>query len=105
VVVFISDVTPPVVTFINPPRKTNNAPQLSWRASEMATFECSLNQGPYVSCGGEVLAWSKNNLRDGNYDLSVRGKDTVGNVGRAYVISWVVGKCYNTRFSLPPWIV
>ena len=89
----LSDSVPPVITFINPSRRTNGSPQFTWRSSEQADFECSLDRGPYERCGSGVNGrWSKDNIRDGSHVLSVRGKDTVDNVGSPTTHSWVVGK-------------
>ena len=91
-IVFVLDGTPPVVTFINPPGKTNNSPQLTWRSTEQATFECSLDNEPYVNCGSGVRGqWSQRNLREGEHTLSVRGTDLAGNTGRETSHTWIVG--------------
>ena len=38
--------------------------------------------------------WSKNNLPGGRYVLSIKGKDTVDNVGRPASHTWIVGKYF-----------
>ena len=89
----ILDTDPPVVTFTNPPTKTSGSPELAWRSSEQATFECSLDRRPYENCGSGMSGrWSKDNVRDGPHVLSVRGKDTVENLGRTASHTWTVGK-------------
>jgi hypothetical protein len=89
---YLIDGVPPVITLINPSRRTNDSPEFTWRSSEQADFECSLDRGSYESCGNGVNGrWSKNNVGDGEHILFVRGKDTVGNVGRRSPHSWIVG--------------
>ena len=85
-----------MITFDNPPTTTDGSPQFTWRSSEQADFECSLDSGPYENCGSGISGrWSKNNLGHGSHRLSVRGKDTVENVGRERIHIWTVGKiCY-----------
>ena len=92
----ILDAVVPVITFINPSPKTDGSPEFTWRSSEQATFECSLDRGPYEDCGSGMNGrWSKDNVRDGRHILSVRGKDTVENLGRTTSHSWTVGKMSN----------
>ena len=91
--VHISDGDAPIITFINPPQKTNGSPQFTWRSSEQAQFTCSLDNGPYKPCGSGMNGrWDKNNVGNGLHILSVRGEDGVGNVGRPTTHSWRVGK-------------
>lgn len=95
------DAEPPTITFNNPPSRTGGSPHFSWQSSEQAYFECSLDIGPYENCSnGTTGQWSKNNLQDGSHRLSVRGKDTVGNVGRETAHIWIVGKIFITACSL-----
>ena len=90
----VLDGAPPVVTFINPPSKTNNSPQLTWRSTEQATFQCSLDGGPYFNCGSGVSGqWNQRNVREGTRTLSVRGTDLAGNPGRLTSHTWIVGTC------------
>jgi hypothetical protein len=92
-ILIISDSVAPVITFINPSPRTNSSPEFTWRSSEQADFECSLDRGPYERCGSGVTGrWSKDNIRDGSHVLSVSGKDTVENVGSPTAHSWIVGK-------------
>ena len=91
--VHISDGDAPIITFINPPQKTNGSPQFTWSSSEQAQFTCSLDNGPYKPCGSGMNGrWSENNVGDGPHVLSVRGEDSVGNLGRPTTHSWRVGK-------------
>ena len=95
------DAIPPVITFNNPPSKTSGSAQFTWRSSEQADFNCSFDGGPYKTCGnGAAGQWSKNNLPDGIHRLSVRGKDTVENVGREATHIWTVGKIFTISSSL-----
>ncbi len=92
---WIVDAVPPVITYIRPPTKTNGSPEITWRSSEQATFECSLDGGPYENCGNGLNGrWFKNNVRGGSRVLSVRGRDTVGNLGRSRSHTWTVGKLF-----------
>jgi hypothetical protein len=87
------DAVPPMITFTDAPLKTNSLPTLTWRSSEKATFECSLDSGSYENCGSGINGeWSEWIVREGSHVLSVRAKDLVGNIGRPTTHSWIVGK-------------
>ena len=89
----ILDTVPPVITFINPPTKTNNSPELKWSASEEAKFECALDRGPYEDCGKGINGqWRNDNVPSGSHVLSVRGKDSFENEGSLTTHTWTVGK-------------
>ena len=82
-----------MITFVDPSIKTNGSPTFTWRSSELAIFECSLDGSPYESCGnGANVDWSKDNVEDGPHTLMVRGRDIYGNLGRITSHSWTVGK-------------
>ena len=93
VIGWLADTIPPVITFTNAPDKTNTSPLLTWQSSEQATFQCSLDNGPYVNCGSGVRGqWrSQRNLRAGEHTFSVRGTDLAGNTGRETSHTWIVG--------------
>ena len=89
------DAVPPVITFDNPPTTTNGSPELTWRSSEQANFECSFDGGRFESCrSGMNGRWSKQNVPDGTHSLLVRGTDNLGNVGRSTKHSWIIGKIF-----------
>ena len=86
------DTIAPIITFTSAPEKTNDSPLLAWRSSEEADFECSLDRGPYENCRSGIGGrWSKNNVRHGPHSLSVRGRDSAGNMGTT-IHTWNVGK-------------
>ena len=86
------DAISPTITFTDAPGKTNNLPQLTWRSSEEATFECKLDNEPYKGCGSGVNGeWSQKIDREGRHVLYVRGRDAVGNTGPSSTHSWTVG--------------
>ena len=92
----IVDATPPTISFNNPPSKTSGSPQFTWRSSEEADFECALDRGPYENCdNGTTGRWSKNNVPHGSRHLSVRGRDSAGNLGTTSH-TWFVGKKLNS---------
>ena len=91
-----------MIRFVNPPAKTDRSPEFTWTSSEQATFECSLDRGPYENCdSGTSGTWSKD-VREGSHTLMVRGRDIVGNVGRIIAHTWTVGKkrVYNTGIKI-----
>ena len=89
---WIVDTVVPTITFVDAPVKTNGSPMITWQSSEQADFNCSLDGGPYVTCGKGILGqWSENNIRDGSHRLSVKGEDAAGNVG-SNSLTWIVGK-------------
>ena len=91
--VFLPDTAAPVVTFIQAPAKTNGSPRFTWKSTEKADFECSLDNGRFESCGkGATGEWIKQNVRNGIHIFKVRGRDDTGNVGRTVSHSWTVGK-------------
>ena len=94
----LSDSIAPVITFISPSSKTSGSPVFKWRSSEEAVFECSLDRGAYENCGrGTNGQWSEDNVPDGLHTLLVRGRDPIGNLGRAISHSWVVGRFLLTK--------
>ena len=93
---WIVDTIPPVLTFTNAAEKTNDSPVLTWRSSEQAKFECKLDDRPYENCGEGINGrWSKNNVPHGRHRLSVRGRDSAGNLGTTSY-TWFVGKKLNS---------
>lgn len=104
---FISllDTRGPIITFTRPLKITNNTPSFSWKSSEVASFVCSLDEGVFKLCGrGVTGTWDGQNLRDGRHVFSVRGEDDVGNLGRKFAHSWIVGKLSN-RSNNPKHII
>jgi hypothetical protein len=90
---------PPVITFVSPPSKTDSSPAFTWRSTEEAVFECSFDGRSYGDCGtGTNGQWRRDNVRDGRHTLLVRGRDTVGNLGRPTSLSWDVGTFLITEF-------
>lgn len=90
---FFADNTVPEITFPETFVKTNSNPEISWRSSENAQFECSLDGGDFEGCGsGLSNRWSRDNLPDGKHTFSVRGRDRNGNVGEVQTIEWTVGR-------------
>lgn len=88
------DAIPPIIIFTNPPSKTNGSPQINWMSSEFTKFECSVNAEMYLNCGyGLKGQWSDDSMNDGKHNLSVRGRDSVGNLGQTITHTWIVGQC------------
>jgi hypothetical protein len=89
---WIVDTVSPTITFSDDPAKTSGSPMITWRSSEQAEFECSLDGGRYEKCGsGMNGVWSKDNVGDGRHTLSVRGIDSAGNSGTPARHNWDVG--------------
>ena len=92
-IVVILDTTPPVVTFLQPPRRTNRDILVRWRSNEEATFHCSFNSEAYTNCGeGVISQWIGTPLNDGKYTLDVRATDDAGNIATPKRWEWVKGK-------------
>jgi hypothetical protein len=78
------DLTPPTAILENPPEDPNPGPAVTFyfKASEEATFECSLEAigqpDDYQSC---LTQKTYVHLDDGSYRFRVRATDTVGHVG------------------------
>jgi len=83
----LTDTVPPVVTITFGPSPLYNRPQATFRfvASETATFLCSVDGDPGVTCGSP---WMTAALADGPHLLSVVAEDSVGNVGPAAQWRW-----------------
>lgn len=89
------DSSGPQVTFDpNQPTVTLRFPRFSWRSSEFARFECSLDGfvRDKQPCGSGTTGIWQIYKPDGNYTLSVRGRDTSDNTGPAVSHSFRVGK-------------
>ena len=90
---WLIDTVPPTITFNDPPARTTSFPSISWQSTESAVFECSLDNGRYENCSsGRTGTWNGNDLRDGRHYLSVRGRDSAGNIGRIVTHQFDVGK-------------
>ena len=90
---FCPDATAPVLTFTQAPTKTNGSPRFTWISTEIADFECSLDNRRFESCGkGKTGQWFKQNVRNGIHIFKVRGTDDAGNVGTTVSHRWTVGK-------------
>ena len=90
---WVVDTVAPTITYSDAAAKTNGSPFITWRSSEQAEFECSLDRGPYENCGiGMNGQWRKDNVPDGRHILRVRGTDPAGNVGNPAGHTWIVGK-------------
>ncbi|XP_028410633.1 uncharacterized protein LOC114533322 [Dendronephthya gigantea] len=78
------DSSGPAITFDpNQPKITLRYPRFTWKSSEPANFECSLDgfTQDIQQCGaGDTGAWQRSKP-DGDYELSVRGRDRNNNVG------------------------
>jgi hypothetical protein len=82
------------VTFdSNQPTVTLSTPRFTWTSSEPANFECSLDRFRTLEpCGSGITgSWQRYKL-DGDYVLSVRGRDNSGNTGAPARHSFRVGK-------------
>ena len=79
------------------PTKTNNSPRIEWKSSIPASFKCSLDNGPYVTCGTSQTLntkgfWMGTNLREGSHTLVIKAIDVNGNEVKPKRHSWLVGK-------------
>ena len=55
------------------------------------TFECSLDNGRYTSCGrGQSGQWVGANVQHGQHSFKVKGTDIIGNTVEAEVRGWMV---------------
>ncbi|MBA3462238.1 MAG: hypothetical protein H0T46_19915 [Deltaproteobacteria bacterium] len=93
---WVIDATGPVITFsARPPaRWPVNYYDFTWSANESATYECSVNNGvswvacstpfgiPNVPAGFPAATYNTNNT------FSVRGRDSLNNVGAAVTHTW-----------------
>lgn len=80
---WIIDDSAPRLRFLGilPPR-SRTFPTFRWVSSEVATFECSLNNDKFTRCGRGISGfWTKAEIRHGRHVFRVRGVDDQGNVG------------------------
>ena len=93
--IFFADSSGPQITFDpNQPTVTLRYPRFTWTSNETANFECSLDGfvQNIEQCGsGTRMSWQRSRP-DGEYTLSVRGRDTNGNTGSPASHSFRVGK-------------
>jgi hypothetical protein len=87
------DKTGPVVSINSGPTsgsttKTNSA-TFGFSANESATFGCSLDGAPFSSCTGSN-SQSYSGLSDGQHTFSVKGVDSLGNLGGATSRTWTI---------------
>lgn len=89
---FAVDITPPEITFVNPPSKTNENTTISWTFNEPASATCTLSSPTDTSlviCEG---MWQGIGLMEGFYTLYVIATDTSDNIASTRSVSWFVGK-------------
>ena len=74
---FVVDRTPPETTIVEGPEGPVHAPSLPFRfesSEQPASFECALDDGPFVTCAGITHEY-----RIGEHTLSARAVDRAGN--------------------------
>lgn len=84
------DVTPPAapgLLGVPTPRTNSNSASISISGEPLASFECSINSGPFQNCSS-ALALSA--LADGGHSVAVRQTDRAGNQSPATTASWIV---------------
>ena len=105
--IFFTDSTLPEITFdANQPTVTLRFPRFSWTSSKPASFQCSLDGfvRDIQQCGtGTFSAWQRYKP-DGDYTLSVRGRDSNGNTGSRTSHSFRVGKVSYTFSQRPSFL-
>ena len=74
----VVDTTPPETTITSAPSGTTTShdASIAFTATEAATFECSLDSGPWAACASPASYA----LADGTHVFQVRATDTAGNV-------------------------
>lgn len=85
-----ADAEPPKTTFLRQPRKgtTKRRAEFAWRASEPATFECSLDGGKAKPCTSPLVKRVRAGQR---HRFTVRATDAAGNVeGSPARFAWKV---------------
>jgi hypothetical protein len=88
--VWTVDTTPPVTTIESPPlgETLGTGVSIVFSANEPATFECSLDGGPYAACASPYVA---SGLSVGVHTLMVMATDLAGNVAlEPATYSWIV---------------
>ncbi len=84
---WVIDATGPVITFdsVPPASWPVNYFDMQWHANESATFECSLNGAAFSACAPGLTISTAYNVAS---TFTVRGKDTLGNLGMPASTSW-----------------
>ena len=89
----LEDITPPRITFMSAPSKTNSSASISWIFNENSTVRCSLNTPisfiRNINCS--TNSWSGDSLIDGYYTIWVCVTDEAGNTALPGQHSWRVG--------------
>jgi PKD repeat protein len=74
-----ADVIPPNTTIASAPASPtmDPTPTIALSATEPATYECSVDSGPWTACATPVTIAA---LADGSHTIAARARDTAGNV-------------------------
>ncbi|XP_053392818.1 uncharacterized protein LOC123564214 isoform X2 [Mercenaria mercenaria] len=87
----IIDVTPPLITMVTSPLKTNATTKLEWTVDEPVSTECTLTRPTGTSENISICnnAWIGTNLTEGHYMFRIKTTDLEGNM--AYqTVTWEV---------------
>jgi hypothetical protein len=74
-----ADVIPPNTTILSAPASPtmDPTPTITLSATETATFECSVDAGPWAACASPVTIAA---LADGSHTIAARARDAAGNL-------------------------
>lgn len=77
------------ITNVTPAQIITNSTSsdISFAASETATFECAIDQASFSSCSSPLALW---NLSEGSHSVEVRAVDLAGNIGVPASHAWTV---------------
>jgi hypothetical protein len=67
----------------------NNSPTFGFSANEPSSFQCSLDSGTFSPCTG-TNSQSYSGLSEGQHTFSVRGTDSLGNLGGTVSRTWTI---------------
>ena len=75
------DITPPVITFVNNPSRTNENITIDWMSNEEVTWTCVVilfeTENSPVNCSQAL--WNGEDLRGGSYKIEIVATDLAGN--------------------------
>ena len=75
------DITPPVITFVNNPSRTNENITIDWMSNEEVTWTCVVilfeTENSPVNCS--QASWNGEDLRGGSYKIEIVATDLAGN--------------------------
>jgi hypothetical protein len=88
--VIIPDTLKPTITISKKPKATTTSTKfnVTFKASETATFQCKLDKGKFKTCKSPYKA----KVKVGKHKLQIKATDAAGNVSLVKTIKWTVKK-------------